>query len=111
MHNNGYREPPLNTLPRPRASIANQGHLVQNLVVFRSLVGSNRLPVIRDVKNPEPTIEADFSIARIRSKKTNPLRPQTRNRETSYVPSATETHPNALHSSTVLSHCDANVVE
>ena len=59
------KKPLSSPLPRPRGTITDKGHLVQDLVVFSSFVGSNGLAVIRDVEDPEPAIEAEFSVTGI----------------------------------------------
>ena len=44
------KEPASSLLPRPRGAITGRRHLVQDIVVSRSFVGSNGLTRIRDVK-------------------------------------------------------------
>ena len=72
--------------------------------MFRPFVRSNGLAVIRDVEDPEPTIEPNFPITGIRLDKIDLSGLEVLGHETQRLPSTAETHPDALDTSTVLGY-------
>ena len=72
--------------------------------MFSSFVGSNGLAVIRDVEDPEPAIEAEFSVTGIGPNKMDLSRLEVLGNQTQHVPSTAETHPDTFDTSTVLGH-------
>lgn len=54
---------------RSRSRLSDKVHLVEDLVVLRTLVGADRLPVVGDIIYAEAAVEAHARVARVRAVK------------------------------------------